>query len=160
CDASIELIGPAGTRTVAMGDFVLGPFATAREPEEILVAIDVPARRDGEGRGYAKIAFFERPAASVGVRLAVREGRLAQARVAVGSMTETAVLVPEVAHAILGAEATSGGLDAVLGTAREALSVVDAEADHNGSADYKRHLAGVLLARAAHDALTEAVADA
>jgi carbon-monoxide dehydrogenase medium subunit len=160
CGATVELTGPPGTRTVGIGEFVLGPFLTAREPAEVLVAIDVPARRSGEGRAYAKIAFFERPAASVGVRLRVVGGVVDEAAVAVGSLTEMPMLVDDASGALVGAEATAPGLGEALGAAREALGAVDAEPDHNGSADYKRHLAGVLLARATRDALEEALADA
>jgi carbon-monoxide dehydrogenase medium subunit len=160
CGATVDLVGPAGERTLGMEELVLGPFLTAREPDEILVAVEVPARRSGEGRAYAKIAFFERPAASVAVRLLVAGGAVAEAVVAVGSLTEVPVLVSGAAHALLGAEATRSGLGDRLVAARGALAAVEALDDHNGSAAYKLHLAGVLLERAAHDALAEALADA
>jgi carbon-monoxide dehydrogenase medium subunit len=160
CDAAVHLAGPSGRRTLAIGDLVLGPFLTAREPDEIIVAVDIPARRPGEGRAYAKIAFFERPAASVAVRLRVLDGAIAEAVVAVGSLTEIPVRVVAAAAALVGIEATTAALDDALGRARAGLEGVEAIDDHNGSADYKLHLAGVLLGRAAHDALTEAHADA
>jgi carbon-monoxide dehydrogenase medium subunit len=160
CGATVDLVGPEGARTLDMGDLVMGPFLTAREPEEILVAVEVPARRAGEGRAYAKIAFFERPAASVAVRLRVAEGAIAEAIVAVGSLTEIPVLVEQAGAALTGTPATEGGLTDALASAREALGGVEAIDDHNGAADYKLHLAGVLLGRAAHDALVEALADA
>ena len=56
-----------------------GRCVTAREADEILVAVDVPARSPGEGRAYEKLAFFERPAASVAVRLRVDGGSIAEA---------------------------------------------------------------------------------
>mgnify|MGYP003332683474 CR=1 FL=1 len=64
CDARIALAGPSGTRTLAIGDFADGPLTTVREADELLVAIEIPAGAPGEGRAYAKAAFFERPAAS------------------------------------------------------------------------------------------------
>lgn len=161
CDAAVELAGPVGARRLPVGEFVIGPLATAREPDEVLVAIELPAPAAGEGRGYAKIAFFERPAVSVGVRVVVSDGSITDARVAVGSIVEAPAVVPAAAAALVGTPVSgppNGELDDAVARASEAFADLDAIEDLNGSADYKRHLAGVLLARAASDAVTEAVA--
>jgi len=158
-DAAVELAGPSGTRQLSISDFVLGPLTTAREPDEILTGVTIPARRSGEGHGYAKIAFFERPAVSVGVRLVTDGGRVSQATVAVGSMTESPTLVPEAATALVGVPlgaGSNGELDEATGRTADAFGSVDAIPDLNGSADYKRHLAAVLLRRATRDAAREA----
>jgi carbon-monoxide dehydrogenase medium subunit len=163
CDARVDLAGPSGTRTLPVGEFVVGPLATAREPEEVLVAIDVPPAATGVGRGYAKIAFFERPAVSVAVEVALADGAIGGARVAVGSMLEAPALVPDASGALVGTPASgppNGELRDAVARAAEAFGRLDAIEDLNGSADYKRHLAGVLLLRAARDAVGEAVAHA
>lgn len=157
--ASVELAGPNGRRSLPIAEFVLGPLATAREPEEILTAITIPAAATGEGRAYAKVAFFERPAASVAVRATVDGGRVTAASVAVGSITEVPELVPEAGAALVGAAADDdGALDDAIETAAAPFAALDAVEDLNGSADYKRHLAAVLLARATRQAVTEAMA--
>ena len=156
CDAEVELAGAAGTRRLGVGDFVLGPLYTAREPEEVITAVHVPPRAAAEGRGYAKVAFFERPAASVAVRVRVDGGAIADAVVAAGSLTETPQLVPAAAEALVGAPADPGGAGDALAGAAEAMRSLDAVSDANGSADYKQHLCGVLLRRALRDALAEA----
>jgi carbon-monoxide dehydrogenase medium subunit len=161
CDAHVELAGPGGTRRLPVGEFVVGPLATAREPEEVVVAVDVPGGRVGTGRGYAKIAFFERPAVSVAVEVSVADGTIAHARVAVGSMLEAPALVTGAARSLVGAPASpspDGELRDAVARASEAFGGLDAIPDLNGSADYKRHLAGVLLGRAARDAVSEATA--
>jgi CO/xanthine dehydrogenase FAD-binding subunit len=107
-----------------------------------------------------KIAVFERPAASVAVRLAVVDGTIGEATVAVGSFTEVPTLVPEAAAAFRGSEARPEALTEPVRTALEAFGGLDVIADLNGSPDYKRHLAGILLGRAAEGALAEAVAHA
>lgn len=160
CDAHVELASADGTRTVGMGDLVLGPFQTVRDPGEIIVAIEVPARRPAEGRAYAKIKLFERPAASVAVRLRLADDAIAEAVVAVGSLTEIPMLVPDAAAALVGATLDPASLERVLARATDAFADIEAFDDHNGSAEYKRHLAGVLLGRAAREALEEARADA
>lgn len=160
CGATVELAGPGGTRTLTIDEFVLGPLFTAREPDEIVVAVRVPARRPGEGRAYDKMKFFERPAASVGVRLRVADGAIAEAVVAVGSVTEVPTLHPGAAEALTGAPADADAVRGALAAGAAALADLDAAPDLNGSADYKRHLAGVLLGRATAAALREATADA
>lgn len=158
CDATVELAGPAGVRQATVDGFVLGPLETDRAPEEVLVAVEVQRRRSGEGIAYQKLKFFERPAVSVGVRLTVTAGRVDGARVAVGSLSDRPLLLPEVAAALQGAGRDD--LDAAVRRAQDPLGSIDAVADLNGSADYKRHLAGVLLGRAARAALEEAMTDA
>jgi carbon-monoxide dehydrogenase medium subunit len=160
CDARIELSGPAGDRSLSIANFVIGPLFTAREPEEILTAIRIPVAGPGEGRAYDKFAFFERPAASVAVRLSVRDGVISGATVALGSLTEVPTIVEPAGTAFLGVPADVAALDGPVAAAVAALQDVDAAADLNGSADYKRHLAGVLVGRTARAALQEAIADA
>ncbi len=167
--ATVTLSGPGGPRTLPIGEFVLGPLFTALEPGEILVEIRVPPRRRGEGRAYEKIAFFERPAASVAVRVAVSDGSLAETTVAVGSITEQPMVVAAAGEALVGADATAAiaaldgrrhTADDPVGQSLEALADVDVVADLNGSADYKREITAVLLRRALGRALREAVSDA
>lgn len=160
CDATVRLVGSRGRRELGIGDFVQGPLWTAREADELLLDIAVPPRAAATGRAYEKIAFFERPAASVAVRLSVVDGAIGEATIAVGSLTEVPTLVPDGAAAFRGAEARPEALAAPVRAAVEAFGGLDVVADLNGSADYKRHLAGILLAQAAQRALTEATAHA
>jgi carbon-monoxide dehydrogenase medium subunit len=106
--------------------------------------------------------FRERPAVSVGVQLRVDAGRVAAARVAIGSMTDAPLLVDGVASALAGAGASGDGreLEAALTRARASFEDLDVIADLDGSADFKRHLAGVMLGRATRAAVAEATARA
>ena len=160
CGATVTLAGPSGRRTLPIGEFVLGPLFTARDADEILVDVTVPTLGPGGGRAYEKIAFFERPAASVAVEIAAADGAISAATVVVGSMTEVPELVPEAGDALVGAAAAGDGLASAARTAAEAFGRLDVVPDLNGSADYKRHLAGVLLGRAVQQAGREAVAHA
>lgn len=160
CGATVELAGAAGRRELAVGDFVLGPLWTAREPDEIIVAIHVPAAGPATGRAYEKIKFFERPAASVGLSMTVRDGAIADATVTVGSLTDLPTIVPAAGAAFVGVEASSSALADRSRIAADAFGELEVGADHNGSADYKRHLAAVLLGRAVNGALSEATAHA
>jgi carbon-monoxide dehydrogenase medium subunit len=159
-DAQVELSGPGGDRTLTMAEFILGPLATAREPEEIMTGIRIPAAQTGEGRAYGKFAFFERPAASVAVRLSVRDGVIEAATVAVGSLTEVPTIVEAAGANLVGAATDPEALDRRIEAAAAAFDALDAVEDLNGSADYKRHLAAVLLASTTRAAVQEAIAHA
>lgn len=160
CGARVELAGPNGRRDLSMAEFTIGPLQTAREPEEILICVRIPGARAAEGRAYQKIAFFERPAASVAVCLRVLGGLIADATVAVGSCTEAPLVLTATSQALVGVEARPEAVETVLLDARAALGTIDVVSDLNGSADYKRHLLGVLLGRGTRQALAEAVAHA
>ena len=160
CDATVRLISSRGPREMGVGEFVQGPLVTARDADELVIDIVVPPRARATGRAYDKIAFFERPAASVAVRLAVVDGAIGEANIAVGSLTEVPTLVPDASTAFRGTEARAEALAEPVRTALEAFGGLDVITDLNGSADYKRHLAGVLLGRAAASALSEALAHA
>jgi carbon-monoxide dehydrogenase medium subunit len=157
CDARIRLEGPRGRRALAMADFLDSPFMTTREADEIVVAVAVPAASADEGRAYEKAKFRERPAVSVAVRLRTAGGAIAEAHVAVGSMTDVPMLVPDAAAALVGVAADTDALREALVAAAGTMSAIDAVGDLDGSPDYKRHLAGVLLGRAAQSALAEAL---
>jgi carbon-monoxide dehydrogenase medium subunit len=160
CGATVRLGGPNGVRDLGVAEFILGPLFTARDADELILSVRIPAAGAGVGRSYAKFAFFERPAASVAVSLGVRDGRVTGSSVAVGSLSEVPTVVAAAGAALDGVEAVPDAIESRLDRAREALSGLEVVPDLNGSADYKRHLAGVLLGRAAHQALTEALAHA
>ena len=75
-------------------------------------------------------------------------------------MTDIPVRVGAAAAALSGAPADAGGLDRPLAAAAAAMAELDAVADLDGSPDYKRHLAGVLVGRATMSAVQEATARA
>lgn len=160
CAGRVELAGPGGRRELQIDEFILGPLYTAREPEEILTAIRVPARRAGEGRAYDKVKFFERPAVSIGVRLRVEGGTIVDCTIAVGSMTDIPMLVTEAGGMFIGVPANTRDLEGPVAGAIGVMSRLDAVDDLNGSPDFKRHLAGVLLGQAARTALAEAITNA
>jgi CO/xanthine dehydrogenase FAD-binding subunit len=55
-DARYRLRSPAGERVLGAADFFRGPLYTAREPDELLVEIEIPAQPEGAGSGFAEHA--------------------------------------------------------------------------------------------------------
>jgi carbon-monoxide dehydrogenase medium subunit len=142
--AEVELARSGGVRTLAMEDFLLGAYETALGEDELITAVVVPLPAAGSAAVYRKFQVLERPAVGVAAVGRVAGGRFAEApTVVVGAVDERPVPVP--ADVLAGAAThDAAALAEVVAAARAAIDPVD---DLSGSADYKRHLAGVLVQR-------------
>ncbi|MFI5041983.1 MAG: FAD binding domain-containing protein [Acidimicrobiales bacterium] len=148
-DASFVLRGPRGERTVAARDFFIGFFETALAPDEILTEIRVP-KHDGVGWSYLKFCRRSIDWATVGVAAVVsaRNGTVVDAKIALTNMGLTPLRASAVEAALAGAPR-----DAVNAAAERADDGTDPPADTWGSADYRRHLARILVGRAVEESL-------
>jgi carbon-monoxide dehydrogenase medium subunit len=72
--ARFHLRSPGGTRSVAADQFFLGPLYTVREPDELLVEIEVPEPEDGAGSGFAEHARTHGDFATAGAAAVVAPG--------------------------------------------------------------------------------------
>jgi carbon-monoxide dehydrogenase medium subunit len=143
--ATVELATPAGQRELAIEDFIVGPYETVLGSDELITAIRVPLGDDDVRAAYRKFQVLERPTAGAAAVGRVVGGVLAAPpAIVVGAVDERPVRVP--ADALEGAAPDDeDALDVVRAAARDAVDPVD---DLSGSADYKRHLTGVLVGRA------------
>jgi len=155
--ARCVIAGPRGERTVPVEQFTTGPGATVLGPGELLVGFRIarPAARAADA--YLRfIPRTEMDIAGVGAGVALAldaSGRCSSARVALGAVAPTVILVPEAAAALVG----SRGDEAALAAAGEAASRATRPiSDKRGTADYRRRIAGVLVRRAAGTALERA----
>lgn len=160
CGARVVLVGKGGRRELRIDEFIAGPLETNREPDELLVEIRIPAPEVGQGRAYQRIAFFERPTASVGVRVFVADGLIESATVAVGSVTDAPLVVAAAGEALAGVPAEAAAMDGPIARAAGAFDGLELVGDLNGSSDYKRRLAATLFGDACRTAVTEARAGA
>jgi carbon-monoxide dehydrogenase medium subunit len=147
--ATIVLQGPGGERRVPAEQFFTGLFATALEPGELLVAVELPPMPARSGWAFLEMARRHGDYALVGVAvlLALNEaGRCAQARIALLSVGERPVLATR-AMARLSGQVLDDD------TVREAAELaggddIDPPSDIHASAAYRRQLARVLTRRA------------
>ena len=146
-EATIVLRSRSGERTLPIADFLIGPYETALAPGELLVAIDVPALAQGASMVHAKLAFHERPAATVTCLAQVEAGVVAAARVAVGSVGTVPVRVGETERLLVGLDAANPDPAVVALAAEAAAADARPTADANGSVDYKRALVATLVRR-------------
>jgi carbon-monoxide dehydrogenase medium subunit len=146
--------GGVASRTLPVRDFVRGPFETVLEPGELLVSVLVPGTPPGAAMAHKKLAFHERPAATVSC-LARLEGRsVSEARVAVGSVGVVPVRAGEAERLLERIEIDDH--DALDRAGRAAAAAAAAVEDANGSIEYKRNLVRVLVTRCFAEAASRA----
>jgi carbon-monoxide dehydrogenase medium subunit len=153
-DATLEIAGPGGRRTIAAADFFVDYLTTSLEPGEVLVAIHVPKREHWSSH-YEKFNRVAQGWALVGVAVTVRRdnGSIADARVVLTNMGTTPVRATAVEAALTGAAASPA---AVRAAAAHAAEGANPTTDLSASAEYRSHLARVLAERAVLAALGQA----
>jgi CO/xanthine dehydrogenase FAD-binding subunit len=152
-EARVEVRGRCGSRTVAADAFVIAPGACDLQPDELVTALLVPVA-DGPV-AYAKAGARNAMARAVcAVAIALHPARRIATACVVGA-GPTAIR-PSVAEDLIAASwdtlddpATAERFGALVALA------VDPTPDARGSVAYRRHIAGVLAARALRRAAAE-----
>ena len=152
---SVVARGPKGERTIAGSELFQTYLTTSLAADEILTEVRLPAPPAGAGYAFEELARRHGDFALVGIAAVIaRQGeRCTMARLA----TSGAGPVPlrlRAAEEIL--ERDGLGDAAIEAAGRRASELVTPDSDIHASADYRRHLAGVLTQRAIKRALTQA----
>lgn len=137
-----------------LADFLVGPYQTKLEHGELLRAIRIPLPPAGTAVVHEKLAFRERPAATVTCAVRLEGGVVADARIAVGSVGIAASRADAAEARLVGASPQDD--TAVDEAAELAAAAADAIDDANGSAEYKAQLVRVLVKRCFHQAVSDA----
>ncbi|WBY00546.1 xanthine dehydrogenase family protein subunit M [Ramlibacter tataouinensis] len=143
--ASVLLEGRGRSRRVRMEDFITSDFTTEREDGELLTRIEVPRPASDRTFAYANVGHLERPAVGVAVGCRPHGGGYSY-DVWVGAIAGRPVRLAAVEQALAHAPRADAATIARR-TAEQAASELEAHDDIHGSADYKRHLAAVLVGR-------------
>ncbi|MEH6717867.1 MAG: xanthine dehydrogenase family protein subunit M [Aurantimonas endophytica] len=144
-DATLVLLGDDGAeRRVGAEDFFLGLFETALRPFEMIVAVEVPKCPSGGRQRLIELSRRSGDYALVGVAACAADAALARTRIVFFGVGEKAVLAAGACRA-----ASEGADEAALHGAL--MEDIDPMSDMNGTAAFKRHLAGVLLRRVLAD---------
>jgi len=146
-DADIHITGPAGDRTARAEDFFLAPLTTDLSEDEILTAVTFPNLAAGFGWGFEEIArrTGDFALAGAGAVLTLHHGVIADVRLAMMGVDETPRRLPAIEAMLLG-RAWDAGVRA--SAVRQVREQVNPMSDLQASADYRRHLAGVVAGRA------------
>jgi len=140
-DAKIITARASGGREIAAADFFVAPLTTTLEPDEIIVAVELPGLAPGTGWGFEEFAQRRGDFAVAGVSAIVSmDGQsVTESRIALMGLHDTPVRAHAAEAALL-----DDGIDAAAAAARLDAEPMD---DLHGSADYRRHLAEVLTRR-------------
>jgi CO/xanthine dehydrogenase FAD-binding subunit len=138
--------GPKGERTLAPDALFETYLTTTLAPDEILTEVRLPAMAEGAGWAFEEFARRHGDFAIVGVAAAVwrRQGRVT-ARLATAGAGATPRRLRASEEIV---ERDGLGDGAIEAAARRASELVEPDSDIHASADYRRHLAGVLTERA------------
>ncbi len=144
-DASFDLKGPDGMRSVAARDFYEAAYMTDRQDDEVLTAVsfDIPVGGQAYVKQKRKIGDYATAAAAVVLK---KDGGLcASASIAMTNLNDTPVLSEAAAIALVG---TTVDATAVRTAVFAMLSDIDPAEDNRGPVTFKRHVAGIILTRA------------
>src|SRR5579875_3818191 len=155
--ATCVIAGPNGRRTAPVEAIVTGPGRTSLEKGEFIVEFHVPKPKPHQSDAYLRfIPRTEMDIAVVGCAVNVtldNSGVCTDARVVLGAVAPTQVIVEEAARALIGHrldEATNAALDAAAQRACKPIT------DKRGTIEYRTKVAGVLARRAAKIAFERA----
>jgi CO/xanthine dehydrogenase FAD-binding subunit len=149
-NATIVTASPSGGRRIAAQGFFVAPLTTVLEPDEMVIAVDLPGLPDGAGWGFEEYAQRRGDFAIAGAAaIVVLEGdQVTDARIALMGVHDVPLRATAAEHALI-----ANGVDAAAAAAQQAAEPTN---DLHGSADYRRHLVGVLTRRALNAAIGRA----
>jgi carbon-monoxide dehydrogenase medium subunit len=155
--ARVLIAGPGGSRTIPVQEVPTGPGRTSLQKGELVEAIllDKPAARSAD----AYLRFIPRTemdiaVVSAGVNLTRDgDGRITAARVALGAVAATVLLVEDAAAAIVGTRLDDAALEKLAAACSAACRPID---DKRGTIEFRKKVAGVLAQRAARQAYERA----
>ena len=152
--AHVVIRGKAGIRRVPIDDFLVDSFATAVGDGEMALGAEFPVPDDRTAGSYQKVerkvGDFATAAAAVQVSLNT-DGTIRAAGVALSAAGPCAVRVSEAEQLLVGQKPSAELIRAASNTASQRSAP---QADLRGTVDYKKNLAGVLVARGLRQALT------
>lgn len=158
---SVRLASAAGERLVPAASFFLGPLESDVRPGELATEAVFPVLPPLAGTACCEVSRRHGDYAVCGIAALVQldaEHRISHARVACLSVAPNPLVLDLTAPlAGVAADAAEPALAAAAALAR---GQVDPEPDIHASADYRRHLTGVLTARALREAIGQSLARA
>jgi aerobic carbon-monoxide dehydrogenase medium subunit len=153
----VEVTGSAGARLVPAEKFFVSHLTSCLEPGEIVTEVRFPATGAGWGSGFAEVAprHGDYAVCAVACALRVEGGVVAEARLGAGAVSDRPVRLAAAEAALTGSRCEPGALAAAVAEARRTVEPSDGM---HASAEYRRHLTGVLSERSAQRAYAAAVA--
>ena len=141
------IAGPAGRREVAVVDFCTGPGQNVLQPGEFIVSMHFPHPAAHSGQAWER--FIPRNEMDIAVTnsatyLVFDGDVVTEARIALGAVAPTVLMVPEATRALVGKPLTDESIAAAGEAAKAAATPID---DMRGSIQQRKHLSAVLTER-------------
>ncbi|MDA8248642.1 MAG: xanthine dehydrogenase family protein subunit M [Rhodospirillales bacterium] len=147
--ANVTVVGAAGRREMAVADVVVAPGRTALGRDELVHSFHLPPRPARAADAYLRLTprtEMDIAVVGCGVNLQLAaDGSVAAARMVLGAVAPTALLVPQAGAALVGRRLDEATLAALAAAVRAACRPID---DKRGTAAYRTKVAGVLARRA------------
>ena len=147
--AVCRILGSSGERLLPVEDFIVGPGKNALKSDELLVQLVLPKPMPATSDAYLRLTprtEMDIAVAGTGVSITLdTAGICTAARVAIGAVAPTALLVEAAGQALVGSKLEDDAIDSAVTAVRAAASPIS---DKRGSAQYRTHVVGVLVKRA------------
>jgi CO/xanthine dehydrogenase FAD-binding subunit len=153
-DAVVELASAAGRRQMPLAEFIVGNRKTLRRPDEVLAGVLIPRTAENATSAFLKLGARRYLVISISMVAALIQcddsqrdhaGRVAEARVAVGSCSATARRLVDLERELVGLPCAPGIGEVVTEAHLSSLSPID---DVRATAEYRRDASLVLVRRA------------
>lgn len=142
--------GPEGSRDIAVEDIPAGPGKTTLKKGEFVTAIHLPKRPKRAADAYLRFiprTEMDIAVCSAGVSLELdKNGTVEAARVAIGAVAPTVLVVKAAAKAIVGSKLDDAALEKLAAACTEAAKPIS---DKRGTVAFRKDVVGVLARRAA-----------
>jgi carbon-monoxide dehydrogenase medium subunit len=155
--AELRAVGPDGERSIEAGDFFVSYLTTALGPAEVLTEVRFPVLAEGTGWGFQELSRRHGDFAIAGAAVTLSipgRGRCASARIVLFGVGPTPVRARGAEEVLVGESLGPPLLEIAARRASEDLD--EPLSDVHASAEFRRHLAGVLTRRALSEAMTRA----
>lgn len=153
--ARVTVEGASGVREIPVGQLIAGAYAANLQPGEILTSVAVPCAAAEHRAAYMKFQVHERPTLGLGLWLETPDVgcTFTAARVAIGCVCPFPIRAADAEQMLTGSREQ---VEKRIPEAADAIAdSADLADDHEGSAEYKRHLIHVFLGRVFRKALAE-----
>ena len=146
--AKANVVGPQRRRKVAVEKIITSPGKTSLSKGEIVESITLPKRAPRSGDAYLRFiprSEMDIAVVGAGVNLVLDNNSVVKsARVALGAVAPTPLLVPDAAKAIIGTKLNKAALTKLADACSAACSPID---DKRGTVEFRTEVAGVLARR-------------
>jgi carbon-monoxide dehydrogenase medium subunit len=145
--AAYRVAGPSGQRDIPAREFYQGIYSTALRDGEILTWVRIPLPADRHGYAYEKQKrkVGDYATAAAAVVLTMSGGSCTSAAIALTNVADTPLFAKDAGEALVGTAIDGAAISEAV---RRGQRITSPSADGRGPADFRTHVAGVMVRRA------------